>query len=189
MRWGCPFVKVVNGRPQFEYYFVDGRRLGRDSLVLIAAGRSYEDIDGSQKIVPSRLTPESCPFLTVRGGMPLCTLDASYGRWKRLFDVKLSVRKLEYSLLNRNDYTYGLDVPMEPAFKNLVGDFHVVLPDCKRGIRFEELAPLVPKVYYAPQVEVYNFTFGTYYGDPDASRKHRVLYVSCLLYTSPSPRD
>ena len=175
MRWGCPFVTVSpDGSVRYDYYALDGQRIPPSRVKPKYLEVTYREGDKDVKV---RLTtPENCPFLrVVDGKYPLCTLDKSFGKFKKVDNgVKLQVPP-NTRLAPPKKPTFSLDIPMEPAFKNLVGDFHKAKE--KVRVTCEVFEPVVRKVYFSPKLEVYFFTFGTYYGHPDTNKYARIFHV------------
>ena len=181
LRWGCPLVRVDRQGVSYEYYFLDGNRVDRSRVRYANPGRPYE-VRGAQRDLPSRLSPELCPFLDIRqtdeGPAPLCTLSVEWGRFVvKPEGVRPAVPRGSTMSLVRNDYYFRLENPMEPAFKNLLGEFHYAREEDVQDVRFDELSPMVSRVRFAERVRVYNFTFGTFYGSPEVGRSKRVFYV------------
>ena len=175
MRWGCPFVKVSpDGHVEYEYYALDGQKVGFSKIKPRLHRITYKDGEKDVEYYPSN--PLRCPFLKVKDGKyPLCTLDTSFGKFKKVENgVRLQVRP-NYRYAPRTRLTFSLDIPMEPAFKNLVGDFHRAKE--KESVTCDAFEPVVSKVYFSPKLEVYFFTFGTYFGHPDATKYARLFYV------------
>ncbi len=170
MRWGCPFVKVQpDGRVEFEYYALDGRKVSIDEV-------KYKNYDRIAKLIkPHPKSPLNCPFLKVVSGYPLCTLDASFGRFEKVDGgVRLRVPpNCRYA--PHTKISFSLEVPMEPSFKNLVGDFHRA--EEREEVTCDALEPVVRGVYFSSKLEVYFFTFGTFFGHPDATKYARLFYV------------
>jgi len=180
LRWGCPFVDVSGTQKTLNYFDEEG--VPQDVLKLFSERsreREYEDVDGTRRL--ARVDdPRNCPFFEVRNEMPLCLAEWAYGRLRRSREpVRLSVplTSARWSSISQGDYSFSLNVPMEPAFKNLLGEFHVVEEKVSLDESVEPFAPLVDAVYYCSKLRVYAFTFGTHYGHPDASRKRRVFYA------------
>lgn len=178
MCWGCPFVKVSpNGSVEFEYYALDGQKVELNRIKPTRTHVTYYDEEKGVELKAELSNPLSCPFLKVKNRNPLCTLDRSFNRWKKTKSdsgVRLSVPPTcRYSPNTR--VTFSLDVPMEPSFKNLVGDFHRI--NKKEPVTCDAFEPVVSKVYFSRELEVYFFTFGTYFGHPDTTKYARLFYV------------
>ena len=182
LRWGCPFVDFEDGEARFNYYFLDGTPLRDPSRVRLRTNRWEYSSGGEVLEIPRDITPERCPFLRcviVDGRqVPLCTLRDNYGRYELDEEgVRPMVpRNTPFSILRR-DCNFRLEVPMEPAFKNLLGELHHAREGALSEVRFDELSPLVMAVRYAREVDVYSFTFGTFYGSPEVGRTRRAFFV------------
>lgn len=173
MRWGCPFVKVLpDGRVEYEYYALDGQKIDFSRI-------KYRHNDRvARSVKPHPNSPLKCPFLKiVNNKYPLCTLDTSFGKFEKVESgVRLRVPpNCRYA--PRTRISFNLDIPTEPSFKNLVGDFHRTEEKYKERVTCDAFEPIVRNVYFSSKLEVYFFTFGTYFGHPDATKYTRLFYV------------
>lgn len=180
LRWGCPFVEYKEGK--VEVVFADEEGSVRDAKSLFKTEfrrvTYREEEKGPEKQLDSLDSPTDCPFLKIKDGLPLCLANRKYGSLEKSSEpVRLSVNAHRFLALSLGEYRFSLNVPMEPSFKNLQGEFYVA-EELQRVVDgSDQLEPLVKEVYFSAKLKVYLFVFGAVYGHPEAPRRRRVLYV------------